>query len=64
MDFNKLKYIISIAIGFGFLIPFIIFASPVPKVIVLTSGTSWTVPTDWNNDFNKIQLIGDRKSVV
>lgn len=37
--------------------PFIASAS-VRKVIVLTSGTSWTVPGDWNNYDNKIEAIG------
>ena len=27
-------------------------------VIVLTSGTSWTVPADWNNASNSIECIG------
>jgi len=26
--------------------------------IVLTSGTSWTVPSDWNNSLNTIEVIG------
>lgn len=26
--------------------------------IILTSGTSWTVPSDWNNYDNKIEVIG------
>src|SRR5438105_1374799 len=26
--------------------------------IFLTSGTSWTVPSDWNNANNSIELIG------
>jgi hypothetical protein len=29
-----------------------------PKTVVLTSGTSWTVPADWNNAINTIQVIG------
>lgn len=28
------------------------------ETIVLTSGTSWTVPSDWNNDSNTINCIG------
>ena len=28
------------------------------KVIVLTSGISWTAPSDWNNSDNAIYLIG------
>lgn len=29
-----------------------------PKFILLTSGTSWTVPADWNSNANQIHLIG------
>src|ERR1035437_7988626 len=29
-----------------------------PVQIILTSGTSWTVPSDWNNSSNKIEAIG------
>ncbi len=29
-----------------------------PTVIFLTSGTSWTVPSDWNNSNNTIEVIG------
>ena len=28
------------------------------KVIYLTSGTTWTVPSDWNSSNNSIELIG------
>ena len=28
------------------------------NVIILTSGTSWTVPADWNNANNTIEVIG------
>ncbi len=28
------------------------------KVIFLTSGTTWTVPADWNNAANTIECIG------
>ncbi len=28
------------------------------KTIILTSGTGWTVPSDWNNSSNKIEVIG------
>lgn len=28
------------------------------KTIVLTSGTTWTVPADWNSTNNKIEVIG------
>jgi len=28
------------------------------QVIFLTSGTSWTVPADWNNANNSIETIG------
>ncbi len=28
------------------------------KVIFLTSGTSWTVPNDWNNANNTVEVIG------
>jgi hypothetical protein len=28
------------------------------KQVVLTSGTTWTVPADWNNGNNKIEAIG------
>ena len=31
---------------------------PVQKTIILTSGTSWTVPSDWNPTNNKIECIG------
>ncbi len=27
-------------------------------MIFLTSGTSWTVPSDWNNAANTIEVIG------
>lgn len=33
-------------------------ASPPPKVTFLTSGTTWTVPSDWNPAANKIEVIG------
>src|SRR3989344_3242542 len=29
-----------------------------PKIIFLTSGTSWTVPADWNSSNNTIEVIG------
>ena len=29
-----------------------------PKTIILTSGSSWTVPADWNNTFNTVAVIG------
>ena len=28
------------------------------QVIFLTSGTSWTVPSDWNSSNNSIEVIG------
>ncbi|GAB7534605.1 hypothetical protein BGC_08150 [Burkholderia sp. 3C] len=28
------------------------------KTIVLTSGSSWAVPADWNNEANTIEVIG------
>lgn len=28
------------------------------KTVILTSGTSWTVPNDWNNAANTIEVIG------
>ena len=28
------------------------------KVIFLTSGNTWTVPTDWNSSANSIECIG------
>ena len=28
------------------------------KVIVVTSGTTWTVPSDWNSSNNKTEVIG------
>lgn len=31
---------------------------PTSKQIILTSGTSWTVPADWNSANNKIECIG------
>ncbi len=30
----------------------------VPKTVVLTSGTSWVVPSDWNPNDNSIEVIG------
>lgn len=33
-------------------------APAAPVQIVLTSGTSWTVPDDWNNSGNKVECIG------
>jgi hypothetical protein len=35
----------------------ILFA-PTPSTIYLESGTSWKVPSDWNNSNNKIEVIG------
>lgn len=32
--------------------------SPSPMVTFLTSGTTWTVPSDWNPKANKIEVIG------
>lgn len=32
--------------------------APGTKVILLTSGTSWTVPNDWNNSNNTIECVG------
>ena len=32
--------------------------SPATMTIYLTSGTSWSVPTDWNNSSNTIEVIG------
>lgn len=29
-----------------------------PKTVFLTSGSSWVVPSDWNNSINTIQVIG------
>jgi hypothetical protein len=29
-----------------------------PQTIYLTSGSSWTVPSNWNNTANKIEVIG------
>jgi hypothetical protein len=29
-----------------------------PKTIFLTSGSTWTVPADWNNTFNTVEVIG------
>jgi hypothetical protein len=29
-----------------------------PKTLYLTSGSTWTVPSDWNNAANKIEVIG------
>ena len=26
--------------------------------IILTSGTTWTVPADWNNSANSVECIG------
>ena len=33
-------------------------ASAGTETIFLTSGTSWTVPSDWNNAVNTIEVIG------
>lgn len=33
-------------------------SKPVSATIFLTSGTSWTVPTTWNNAVNTIEVIG------
>jgi hypothetical protein len=33
-------------------------SDPPPKVVFLTTGTSWTVPADWNNASNTIECIG------
>src|SRR5882672_4193900 len=30
----------------------------VPHITILTSGSSWTVPSNWSNSNNKIELIG------
>ena len=32
--------------------------SGVSKVVILTSGSSWTVPDDWNNANNSVECIG------
>lgn len=32
--------------------------SPPPVQVILTSGTSWTVPADWNSANNTIECIG------
>lgn len=29
-----------------------------PKTIFLLSGNSWSVPSDWNNAINKVELVG------
>ena len=31
---------------------------PTPTIVYLTSGTSWTVPSDWNSTNNTIEVIG------
>ena len=31
---------------------------PTPTVVYLTSGSSWTVPSDWNSSSNTIECIG------
>jgi len=36
----------------------ILFTAPTVKAYLITSGTSWTVPPDWNNSSNNIYLIG------
>ncbi|MBR0704578.1 hypothetical protein JQ599_32065 [Bradyrhizobium diazoefficiens] len=36
----------------------IVRSDPPAKVIVLDESTSWTVPADWNNSNNSIELIG------
>ena len=36
----------------------ILFQSTAVKAYQLTTGTSWTVPSDWNNSSNTIHLIG------
>ena len=32
--------------------------SATPKSVFLTSGSSWTVPSDWNNNGNTVEVIG------
>jgi hypothetical protein len=29
-----------------------------PKTVFLTSGSTWTVPADWNDTFNTVEVIG------
>jgi hypothetical protein len=36
----------------------ILFQPATVKAYLLTSGTTWTVPTDWNNSSNTIHLFG------
>ena len=55
-----LKSILVLAIA---LAPALVFAPQLaaaasPKTIVLTSGSTWTVPSDWNNSANTIEVIG------
>ncbi len=35
-----------------------VHASPTPTVVFLTTGTSWTVPSNWNSSNNTIEVIG------
>lgn len=37
---------------------FIFYRPKAQAQIFLTSGTSWTVPTDWNNSNNTVEVIG------
>ena len=59
---NVSSLVIAVAV-LAFLISFFFEPQPAvsqssPIVIFLTSGTSWTVPSDWNSANNTIEVIG------
>jgi hypothetical protein len=35
-----------------------VHASPTPTIVFLTSGTSWTVPSNWNSSNNTVEVVG------
>jgi hypothetical protein len=54
----SLRHAIILAAFFPFLLSAPRLALAQNKVIFLTSGTSWTVPNDWNNANNTVEVIG------
>lgn len=55
--FRLFAAFLIIAFAFGARIPFTTEAATT-RIIVLTTGTTWTVPSDWNSSNNKIEVIG------
>lgn len=61
---NKIFSFIQILSLIGVTLPLAFISAPpkvgaaTQKVIFLTSGTSWTVPSDWNDNNNSIEVIG------